>query len=124
MNSVRYTFADTGGASTDEGGGAFWRGTHFGAPKIVEDGMNKFPKLALYAEYDTLTDPTQKLWIISANQNHDFAFRSANTDLMFLENSGKVGFGVSNPSERLDVNGNIKLTGNILSNGDICIGAC
>jgi hypothetical protein len=35
-----------------------------------------------------------------------------------------AGFGVTNPTERLEVAGNIKLSGNILSDGDICFGNC
>lgn len=38
--------------------------------------------------------------------------------------AGNVGIGTSLPTEKLDVTGNIKLSGNILSNGDICIGNC
>ena len=45
-------------------------------------------------------------------------------DLAIQRSTGNVGIGLQNPSEQLDVNGNIKLSGNILSNGDICIGTC
>ena len=38
--------------------------------------------------------------------------------------SGNVGIGVGNPIQKLDVNGNIRLTGNIVSPNDICIGNC
>ena len=43
---------------------------------------------------------------------------------IFVDSTGKVGIGKTNPSEALDVNGNIKLSGNIVSNNDICIGNC
>jgi len=36
---------------------------------------------------------------------------------------GNVGIGTF-PQEKLDVGGNIRLTGNIVSPGDICIGTC
>ncbi len=49
---------------------------------------------------------------------------TARIDLAIERSSGNVGIGTGNPTEQLDVNGNIKLAGNILSNGDICIGAC
>jgi len=35
-----------------------------------------------------------------------------------------TGIGNTNPAEMLDVTGNIKLSGNIVSDGDICIGNC
>ena len=41
----------------------------------------------------------------------------------YFNNSGNVGIGTRNPTERLEVIGNIKLSGNIVSNGDICIGS-
>ena len=37
---------------------------------------------------------------------------------------GKVGIGTNSPTEKLDVIGNIRLTGNIVSPNDICIGTC
>jgi hypothetical protein len=52
-------------------------------------------------------------------------FTSANrADIAIKTATGNVGIGHSSPTEKLDVNGNIKLSGNIKSNGDICIGAC
>jgi len=41
-----------------------------------------------------------------------------------LSSNGNVGINNVNPTEQLDVTGNIKLSGNIVSNGDICIGTC
>jgi len=37
---------------------------------------------------------------------------------------GNVGIGTESPVETLDVRGNIRLTGNIVSPNDICIGTC
>lgn len=38
--------------------------------------------------------------------------------------SGNVGIGTATPLQKLDVAGNIRLTGNIVSPNDICIGTC
>jgi hypothetical protein len=38
--------------------------------------------------------------------------------------AGNVGIDTANPTERLHVEGNIKLNGNLTSDGDICIGSC
>ena len=39
-------------------------------------------------------------------------------------NSQSVGIGTVSPAQKLDVVGNIRLTGNIVSPNDICIGTC
>ena len=44
--------------------------------------------------------------------------------IAILAPSGNVGIGTVTPAEQLDVNGNIRLTGNIVSPNDICIGNC
>jgi len=43
---------------------------------------------------------------------------------MVIDNAGNVGIDDITPQEKLDVNGNIRLTGNIVSPNDICIGNC
>jgi len=45
-------------------------------------------------------------------------------EVMRLTSNQNVGIGTALPQEKLDVNGNIRLTGNIVSPGDICIGSC
>lgn len=45
-------------------------------------------------------------------------------DLAIDTVNSKIGIGTTTPAEKLDVAGNIKLSGNILSDGDICIGSC
>lgn len=124
VNSVRYTFNDVGGLKTDAGGGAFWRGFQLGSPTITINGVNKFPRLTTFAEYDKLNDPTQKLWIIGTNLDHDMVYRINNQNILYLDDSGRVGIGTTTPLQKLDVAGNIRLTGNIVSPNDICIGTC
>ena len=48
---------------------------------------------------------------------------SGNTKTL-TANNGRVGIGTGTPIEILDVVGNIRLTGNIVSPTDICIGTC
>ena len=45
-------------------------------------------------------------------------------DISVNTSNGNVGIGKQNPLEQLDVNGNIRLNGNIVSPTDICIGNC
>ena len=40
------------------------------------------------------------------------------------QGSSNVGIGTTSPAQKLDVTGNIRLTGNIVSPNDICIGSC
>jgi len=46
------------------------------------------------------------------------------TEQVRITNTGNLGIGDSTPTEKLDVAGNIRLTGNIVSPNDICIGTC
>ena len=43
---------------------------------------------------------------------------------IYVPNTGNVGIGTSSPAQKLDVNGNIRLTGNVVSPNDICVGTC
>lgn len=43
---------------------------------------------------------------------------------MLIDTGGNVGIGTTTPSQRLEIQGNLKLSGNILSDGAICIGHC
>lgn len=52
------------------------------------------------------------------------AIKSGGSNRMYVSTNGNVGLGQSNPTEKLEVVGNIKLSGNITSDGDICIGKC
>ena len=43
---------------------------------------------------------------------------------LVVTSSGNVGIGTISPAQALDVIGNIRLTGNVISPNDICIGTC
>ncbi len=43
---------------------------------------------------------------------------------MMIDDNGYVGINTTSPQEQLEVDGNFKLTGNIIPAGDICIGNC
>jgi hypothetical protein len=45
-------------------------------------------------------------------------------DLVLQSKGGNVGIGTTEPNAKLDVSGDIRLTGNIIPDGDICIGRC
>ena len=45
-------------------------------------------------------------------------------DISIKRSTGNVGIGTGAPTELLDVNGNLRVRGNIVSTGDICIGSC
>ena len=61
------------------------------------------------------------------NQNSSFKIYEAskvNNPAFFIRNDGNVGIQTTQPDEALQVDGNVKLTGSILSDNDICIGNC
>jgi len=45
-------------------------------------------------------------------------------DISIKRSTGNVGIGTGAPTELLDVNGNLRVRGNIVSTGDLCIGNC
>lgn len=49
---------------------------------------------------------------------------NSRVNISILSSNGNVGIGTTTPAEALDINGNIRLNGNIVSNSDICIGTC
>jgi hypothetical protein len=59
-----------------------------------------------------------------AESGASLSLGTQDTVRMRIDTSGKVGIGTITPTEALDVKGNIKLSGNLVSDGDICIGTC
>ena len=64
-------------------------------------------------------DRQNKLGFYSAANGHG----DLGTQVMTLTDVGYVGIGTPNPSEKLSVEGNIKVNGNITSDGEMCIGS-
>ena len=60
VNSSQYLFTNVGGLAGDANGGAFWRGFHISPIPFTISGVNKFPRLAQYFEFDSITDPIIK----------------------------------------------------------------
>ena len=63
-------------------------------------------------------------WLLFNYDSQSMTFYSSGNPRMSIISNGNVGIGTTTPAQALDVNGNIKLSGNIVSNGDICIGTC
>lgn len=92
-------------------------------------GGFKFPDgtTQITASIDTIFDQTdiEAFGFVTGSHTIDtdtVLWTENGNDLSYT--TGNVGIGTTTPSEKLNVNGNIKLTGNILSDGDICIGKC
>ena len=63
-------------------------------------------------------------WGISSHGNSkDFVFRTfmnnANEQLLRIGDNGYVGMGIPAPTERLDIRGNVKTTGNLVAGGNL-----
>ncbi|MCP4590343.1 MAG: hypothetical protein GY842_06350, partial [bacterium] len=67
----------------------------------------------------------QRLFYVYANHERlRFFAPDTTTPIQTMTPDGNVGIGDLVPEEKLEVDGNIKLSGNIVSDGDICIGNC
>ena len=101
-NAARYGFTDVGGLTTDTSG-AFWRGFHFGAPSITDGAaVQQFPRLAIAAETETLTNPSTRRWLLdagndSATSRYSIVLRTAATDRLTIAGNGHVGIGTASP---------------------------
>jgi len=85
--------------------------------------------LVFMADDDDATNnnPQYRMRLTNDQGRLDFSYReppSAESIRMSITNTGNIGIGTVNPTELLDVNGNLRVRGNIVSTGDICIGNC
>jgi hypothetical protein len=110
----RFTFNNVGGL-TSETPGPFWRGLHIAAPYFTVNGNPAFPRIGIYAEYNSYTDPSLRKWVFhAANTNanclHDIEFKNEDISLMYMKSNGNIGIGTTNPLEKLSVNGTVCAT--------------
>lgn len=57
------------------------------------------------------------------NGESPLRIRNDGVTTFYIGGNGRVGLGTASPSERLQVQGNLKLNGNLVSDGEICIGS-
>ena len=109
-NAARYGFTDVGGLTTDTSG-AFWRGFHFGAPPITDGAaVQQFPRLAIAAETETLTNPSTRRWLLdagndSATSRYSIVLRTAAIDRLIVDGGGNTGIGVAPTAAKFDLLG-------------------
>lgn len=96
-NPRRYQFFDCGGLPTDGDGGGFWRGLFISGPNITDPsgGAMVFPSTSFYYEYDTLTAPTTRNFVIepandTSTTRHDIDFRVAGLNTLIITKTRSV----------------------------------
>ncbi len=62
--------------------------------------------------------------VSSSNEDGNSTTTSFYSDEIFISQDGFIGIGTDEPTEKLELKGNFKIDGDILSDGDICIGKC
>jgi len=90
------------------------------------NGLRNTGGANIFQFWDVDNNQVNRLILTEDGSEFDFFdVTHARKDIVIKTASGNVGIGNQvDPQEKLDVLGNIKLSGNIVSNGDICIGAC
>jgi hypothetical protein len=77
---------------------------------LLATGANNDWKLAGNAGTTPGTD------FIGTTDNKDLAFKTNGSNRMRIESTGDVGIGTTNPTEKLDVNGNVRFSGALMPN--------
>jgi len=109
-NAVRYTFTDIGGVDGDGNGGSFWRGLHLASPAITVSGSGVFPRLSIFSNVNSLTDPVTRYWGLYAGNDaaarYSIAlFTGDNIRLWINGSDGNVGLrGITSPAHQLTLN--------------------
>lgn len=95
------------------------------------NGVSKFNKDLIFARTDGMNSIVQSQAAFDAEKHLIYQKAGGGAMSKYIVranqislNLGDVGIGTENPLEKLDVRGNIRLTGDIISPNDICIGSC
>lgn len=73
-------------------------------------------KLGQCSLSNNISDGSVKLW---NHSNTDMVFGTNDLGRMTISKNGRVGIGIGAPTEKLDVNGNGKFSGNVVAKGDV-----
>lgn len=120
-----------GGASTDSiiAGGIHW--SYLGLKAIANRMLNAMMDTAGYINYDRrIKNVADYTWrtignnstsastnFIGTTDANNLVFKTNNTESFRIDNSQKVGIGVVSPTRLLDVNGDIRVNGQVIGNG-------
>jgi len=77
-------------------------------------GLMNFQNAAVDKAFVQLANDNLRVGTYSTNSTGQFIVRTGGSDRLTIESGGNVGISNTNPAQRLDVTGNINLTGKVL----------
>jgi hypothetical protein len=101
---ARFDIGPVGGIISDN---PFWRGLHISGPMINQNGNNEFPRLSVFQESTSLTNPNDLNYVLhpgNSSATVGIHLRTSNAGNIILSpGAGKIGIGTANPTAKLDV---------------------